>query len=148
MKKSQKISKNHFFFKKFFLLNFFFCRKKRKKKMHSSQFSNIRRTRFDQSSPVQPVSESRGGSTSVTEKKNEQRKSLCLIFDVGQTLSLLVSSTEASLYWSVGQTLSLLVCSTDPLWSVGKTLSLLVCRTEASLQWSVGQKLLFTGQQD
>ena len=35
--------------------------KKCRKKMLSSQFSNRRRTRFDQSSPVQPVSESRGG---------------------------------------------------------------------------------------
>ena len=34
-------------------------------------FSNIRRTRFDQSSPVQPVSDFRGGSTSVTEKEDE-----------------------------------------------------------------------------
>ena len=38
------------------------------KKNLSSYFSNIRRTQYDQSSPVQPVSESRGGSTSVTEK--------------------------------------------------------------------------------
>ena len=31
-----------------------------------SQFSNIRRTQFDQSSPVHPVSESSGGTLSVT----------------------------------------------------------------------------------
>ena len=44
-----------------------------------TQFSNIRRKRFHQSSPVQPVSEFRGGSTSVTE--NERKKSSCLILD-------------------------------------------------------------------
>ena len=37
-----------------------------RKKMLSSQFSNIRSTQFDQSSPVQPVSDFRGSSTSVT----------------------------------------------------------------------------------
>ena len=35
--------------------------------MLSSWFSNIRNTRFDQSSPVKPISESRGGSLSVTD---------------------------------------------------------------------------------
>ena len=34
--------------------------------MLSSKFSNIRSTGFDQSSPVQPISEYRGGSLSVT----------------------------------------------------------------------------------
>ena len=65
IKKSQKISTSPFFQKKNFN---FFCSPE-KKKMLSSQFSNIRRTRFDQSSPFQPVSESRGGSMSVTENK-------------------------------------------------------------------------------
>ena len=40
---------------------------------------------FDQSSPVQPVSEYRGGTLSVTKKKKkfeEVRKSSCLIRDV------------------------------------------------------------------
>jgi hypothetical protein len=32
----------------------------------STYFSNIRRTGFDQSSPVHPVTESRGGTLSVT----------------------------------------------------------------------------------
>ena len=51
-RKSQKISKIHFFyFKKKF------SPQKRKQKMLSSLFSNIRRKRFYQSSPVQPVSE-------------------------------------------------------------------------------------------
>ena len=44
--------------------------------MLSSYFSNIRRTRFDQSSPVQHVSESRGGSTSVTNKRTEKKEIL------------------------------------------------------------------------
>ena len=61
LKKSKKFT----FFQNFFFLKFFLL---------SSQFSNIRRTRFDQSSPVQPVSESRGGSTSVTEKENEEEE--------------------------------------------------------------------------
>ena len=49
-----------------------------------SQLSNIRRTRFDQSSPVQPVSESRGGPLSMTEEDGggRSRKSSCLIWDV------------------------------------------------------------------
>ena len=47
--------------------------------MLTSQFSNIRRTQFDQSSLVQPVSESRGGSLGVTDKG---RKSSCLILDM------------------------------------------------------------------
>ena len=46
-------------------------------KMLSYKFSNIRRTRFDQSSPVQLVSDPRGGSTNLAEDK--QRISLCLI---------------------------------------------------------------------
>ena len=54
------------------------------KKMLSSYFFNIRRTRFDQSSPVQPVSDFRGGSTNLT---NEQ-KSLCLILDLQTKICL------------------------------------------------------------
>ena len=37
---------------------------------------------FDQSSPVQPVPESRGGSTSVMNERRRRRKSLCLILDI------------------------------------------------------------------
>ena len=44
------------------------------KKMLSSYFSNIRRTRFDQSSPVHPVSESRGGTLRVTEEQEQQEQ--------------------------------------------------------------------------
>ena len=59
--------------KKYFKKITFFQEKKNKKKkkwpgekMLLSLFSNIRRTQFDQSSPVHPVSESRGDSLSVT----------------------------------------------------------------------------------
>ena len=36
--------------------------------MLSSQFSNIRRTRFDQSSPVQPILDFRGGAGGSPER--------------------------------------------------------------------------------
>ena len=39
---------------------------------------NLRRLVFDQSSPVHPISESKGGTLSVT----YERKSLCLLLDV------------------------------------------------------------------
>ena len=73
-RKSEKISKNLktlIFFILFIFLNFFFFAEK-KKKMLSSQFSNIRRMGFDQSSPVQPVSESRGGSLSATDGRTKE----------------------------------------------------------------------------
>ena len=62
-----------------------------KKKIISSEFSNSRNLVFDQSSPVQPVSEYRGGDLSVTKKKKkkkseEVRKSLCLILDDGYVI--------------------------------------------------------------
>ena len=44
--------------------------------------------RFDQSSPVQPVSESRGGTLSVTNERTNGRKSLCLILDVNAVVIL------------------------------------------------------------
>ena len=81
LKKSKKITFFQFFF---FFENFFFLpKKKKKKKMLSSQFSNIRRTGFDQSSPVNPVSEYRGGPLSVTHEHTYEgrRKSSCLILD-------------------------------------------------------------------
>ena len=37
-------------------------------------FSNIRRTRFDQSSPVQPVSDFKGGTLSVTAEEEEEEE--------------------------------------------------------------------------
>ena len=80
LKKSQKIT----FFRFFFIFENFFFSPKKKNKMLSSQFSNIRRTQFDQSSPVHPVSESRGGPLSVTEEDGRtdgRRKSSCLIQD-------------------------------------------------------------------
>ena len=49
--------------------------------MLSSYFSNIRTMRLDHSSPVHPVSESRGGSMSVT-KGGGARTSLGLKWDV------------------------------------------------------------------
>ena len=48
--------------------------------MLSSQFCYFRRIVFDQSSPVLPISESRGGSRSRTE--DDGRKSLCLMLDL------------------------------------------------------------------
>ena len=41
---------------------------------------------FDQSSPVQPVSEFRGGPLSVTDKRMAGRKSSFLIFLIGYTV--------------------------------------------------------------
>ena len=52
--------------------------------MLSSQFSNIMYTRFNQSFPVQPISESRGGGTLnviKSEQSPDGRTSLCLILD-------------------------------------------------------------------
>ena len=46
----------------------------------------IRSTRFDQSSPVQPISEIRGGSTSVTEEeenKEKKEKKEILVSNIG-----------------------------------------------------------------
>ena len=54
---------------------FFFAKKRKEKVMLSSHFSNIRRTQFDQSSPVQPVSESRGGTLSVTKNGRTDERS-------------------------------------------------------------------------
>ena len=48
--------------------------------MPFSQSCQLKRLVFDQSSPAQPISEIRGGSTSVAE--DGQKKSLCLMQDV------------------------------------------------------------------
>ena len=85
------MSKNHF--------KFFFKRKRKsteikEEKMLSSQFSNIRRTQFDQSSPVHPVSESSGGyrerynERGTKDKRTNKGKSSCLILDYHLSLSL------------------------------------------------------------
>ena len=72
----KKISKNLKMLKIFFFAE--------EKKMLSSYFCHLRRLVFDQSSPVHPVSESRGGSPeryggrSLNEQTNK-RKSSCLI---------------------------------------------------------------------
>ena len=63
--------------------------------MLSSQFSNIRRTQFDQSSPVQPVSDFRGGSTSVTEKDEGRTKEI-LVSNIG--LFILELQCQSLLY--------------------------------------------------
>ena len=61
------------------LTKFTFCRRK---KMITSKFSNIWRTRFDQSSSVHPVSESRGGTLTerdegrTNERTNERTKEI------------------------------------------------------------------------
>ena len=52
------------------------------KKMLISYFSNIRRTRFNQSSPVRPISESKGVPWAWQSLEVEGRKSACLILDV------------------------------------------------------------------
>ena len=55
------------------------------KKIQFSKFCPLRGSVFDQSSPVQPVSESRGCPLSVTHGRTngetDERKSLCLILD-------------------------------------------------------------------
>ena len=78
IQKSQKLSKTHFFFKIHFFWKFLFFAKI---KMLSSQFSNIRSTRFNQSSTVQPVSEIRKSlkSQKITffqQKKIEEKKAV------------------------------------------------------------------------
>ena len=50
--------------------------------MLSSQFSNMRNTRFDQSSPVQPISESRGGSTNVTQGRSPDEGNPCVFYGI------------------------------------------------------------------
>ena len=52
--------------------------------MLSSYFSNIRNLVFDQSSPVQSVSESRGGTLSITEKFG--RRTEILVSNIGYNL--------------------------------------------------------------
>ena len=63
--------------------------------MLSSQFSNIRNLVFDQNSPVQPVSETRGDPLSVTQEEQQEQQQdtskICLQYHVGKLD--LVSST-------------------------------------------------------
>ena len=48
-----------------------------------SEFCQLRRLVFDQSSPVQPVSESRGGPLSVAEEEEEQQQQEILVSNIG-----------------------------------------------------------------
>ena len=77
---SLKISKNHFFKTKKLLLKKFFLEKREKKNAILLVF-NIRRTRFDQSPPVQPISDFRGGGGPLSLTKDGW-KSSCRILDV------------------------------------------------------------------
>ena len=63
-----EISQELFFFSKVFRERKKNCQKKKKRKTAIFLVFNIRRTQFDQSTPVQPVSESRGGTLSMTEE--------------------------------------------------------------------------------
>ena len=73
LKKSQKLPTNHFLFKHFFFSKYFFCKKK---KLLFSQFCQLVRLVFDQSSPLHPVSDFRGGSLSVTQEEQEHNGTL------------------------------------------------------------------------
>ena len=66
MSKMSKNSENPIFLKSFFFNKKKMFTEKRRKKWYQLSFFNIRSTQFDQSSPVQPVSDFRGGSKSVT----------------------------------------------------------------------------------
>ena len=59
--------------------------------MLSYQFYNIRRTQFDLSSPVQPISDFRGGPLSVTQEESGQRTEI-LVFNIGYLCSCVVFS--------------------------------------------------------
>ena len=75
LEKFQKISKFTFF--NCFFLEFNPNPPPKKKKLLSSQFSNIRRMRFDQSSPVQPVSEiQKSGKISKSQFKKKETKKI------------------------------------------------------------------------
>ena len=59
--------------------------------MLSYQFYNIRRTQFDLSSPVQPISDFRGGPLSITQEESGQRTEI-LVFNIGYLCSCVVFS--------------------------------------------------------
>ena len=64
-----------------------------------SYCSNIRNLVFDQSSPVQPISESRGGSTSVTEE--DGRWTEIIVSNIGykkKSLDNLVMTSNSLLF--------------------------------------------------
>ena len=66
-------------------------------------FSNIRNLVFDQSSPVQPVSEYRGGWSERAEEESEGRKSLFLILDYGVSNFSFVKAIQSHTYVYLGQ---------------------------------------------
>ena len=65
--------------------------------MLSSQFSNIRRTGLDQSSPVHPVSDFRGGSLSVTEKDGRTE---ILVSNIGYRTHSTYCKTENTIQYA------------------------------------------------
>ena len=84
VEKSENVKKFNFFF---FFFDYFFL----PKKILYFYFSNIRRTGYNQRSPVQPVSKSRGVSTSVTEEEEDegQRTKEIHVFNLGFLASFL-----------------------------------------------------------
>ena len=89
VKKTEKISNNFSFF---FFQEIWGKKKKREKKMAEKMllcwFCQLRRIVFYQSSPVHPVSESRGGGLSVMEKDREgRRRTQILASSIGYPLS-------------------------------------------------------------
>ena len=70
--------------------------------MLSSYFSNIRRTQLDQSSSVQPVSDFRWGTLSVTESEqtNEQTEEI-LVSNVGCSVVQFCATQLLVLYVSM-----------------------------------------------
>ena len=69
--------------------------------MLSSKFSNIRNTRFHQSSPVQPISEFRGVPRALQTDEGEVRKSLCLILENISKIFLTKKYAAAVLGWVI-----------------------------------------------
>ena len=98
-KKSRKILKKSFFFLKYFYFIYFFnflAEKKEEKRCYPLSFQ-IRRTQSYQSSPVHPVSESRGGPLSLTEDKGP-RSTEILVSNIGYFNK---SYNISSSYWSL-----------------------------------------------
>ena len=61
-----------------------------------SKFFNIRRTQFDQSSPVQPVLNFRGGSTSTTDKQMDGRMEILVSNISGQKYPKIAKNLKKS----------------------------------------------------
>ena len=86
IKKIPKISKNHettptkSFFSNLKICKTFFVVVTIKKKMLSSQFCHLRRLVVDKSSPVHPVSDSRGDPLSVTQQQEQEDRVVAVRF--------------------------------------------------------------------